>query len=401
MADRNRKPKGPGQTLGEMLAERGVSRRSFLKFASYTASILALPPTAATAIAEGLAKARRQSVIWLSFQECTGCTESITRASSPSIEDLIFDFISLDYHHTLQNASGHLAELAREQAMEENKGEYLVIVDGSVPLKDDGVYSTIAGMTNLQMLQDTVRNAKAVISVGSCAAFGGIPGANPNPTGAVAIDEIITDKPVINIAGCPPIPEVITASLVYTLANGAPPPVDGQGRPLFAYGRTIHEHCPRRAQFDAGRFAREFGDEGHRLGYCLFALGCKGPETYANCSTLHFNETPDLWPIGIGAPCFGCTMKSVGFNKPLFQEGALMPNYVTPIDVDDLSMLYETRLELEPYAARLAATERRLRYARGPPVPRVPKSPRCPTACRAAPAPTWNSTPTSRSTRSM
>jgi hydrogenase small subunit len=92
------------QTLGEMFSERGVSRRSFLKFASYTASIMALPPTAATALAEGLANARRQSVIWLSFQECTGCTESITRASSPSIEDLIFDFISLDYHHTLQNA---------------------------------------------------------------------------------------------------------------------------------------------------------------------------------------------------------------------------------------------------------------------------------------------------------
>ena len=211
MADNRPFDRKPAPTLGDALAERGISRRSFLKFASYTASIMALPPGAASAMAEGLAAARRQSVIWLSFQECTGCTESITRAKAPSIEDLIFDFISLDYHHTLQNASGHLAELPREQAMEENKGEYLVIVDGSVPLKDDGVYSTIAGMTNLQMLQDTVRNAKAVISVGSCAAFGGIPGANPNPTGAVALDEIITDKPVINIAGCPPIPEVITA----------------------------------------------------------------------------------------------------------------------------------------------------------------------------------------------
>ena len=201
MSDKNAAARGPvtaaNKTLGEALSDRGVSRRTFLKFASYTASIMALPPTAATAIAQGLANARRQSVIWLSFQECTGCTESITRAGTPSIEDLIFDFISLDYHHTLQNASGHLAELAREQAMEENKGEYLVIVDGSVPLKDDGVYSTIAGMTNLQMLQDTVRNAKAVISVGSCAAFGGIPGANPNPTGAVPISDLVTGKPLI------------------------------------------------------------------------------------------------------------------------------------------------------------------------------------------------------------
>ena len=199
MADRNRKPKGPGQTLGEMLAERGVSRRSFLKFASYTASILALPPTAATAIAEGLAKARRQSVIWLSFQECTGCTESITRAGTPSIEDLIFDFISLDYHHTLQNASGHAAEEARHAAMRENAGEYIVVVDGSVPLKDDGIYSTIAGISNLQMLEETVKDAFAVISVGSCASFGGIPAAKPNPTGAQSVSDLITDKAIINV----------------------------------------------------------------------------------------------------------------------------------------------------------------------------------------------------------
>ena len=116
---------------------------------------------------------------------------------------------------------------------------------------------------------------------------------------------------------------------------GTLPALDDEGRPLFAYGRTIHEHCPRRAHFDAGRFVRQFGDEGHNLGYCLFAMGCKGPETYANCSTLHFNEVPDAWPIGIGAPCFGCTTKGVGFTKPLFQEAALPPNYVPPIYPSD------------------------------------------------------------------
>ncbi len=194
------------RTLGEVLTDRGVSRRTFLKYASYTASIMALPPTAATAIAQGLANARRQSVIWLSFQECTGCTESFTRAKAPSLEDLIFDFISLDYHHTLQSASGVAAEEARHAAMQENAGKYIVIVDGSVPLKDDGVYSTIAGISNLQMLEETVKDAFAVIAVGSCAAFGGIPYADPNPTGAVPISEIITDKPLINISGCPPIP---------------------------------------------------------------------------------------------------------------------------------------------------------------------------------------------------
>jgi hydrogenase small subunit len=320
MADNRPFDRKPAPTLGDALAERGISRRSFLKFASYTASIMALPPGAASAMAEGLAAARRQSVIWLSFQECTGCTESITRAKAPSIEDLIFDFISLDYHHTLQNASGHLAELAREQAMEENKGEYLVIVDGSVPLKDDGVYSTIAGMTNLQMLQDTVRNAKAVISVGSCAAFGGIPGANPNPTGAVAIDEIITDKPVINLPGCPPIPEVMTGTVAYLLSFAGIPELDHLGRPKAFFGEAIHDRCYRRPFYEKGQFAKSFDDEGARQGWCLYEVGCKGPVAYNACATLKWNGGVSF-PIQSGHGCLGCSEPGFwdlgGFYKPL------------------------------------------------------------------------------------
>ena len=98
---------------------------------------------------------------------------------------------------------------------------------------------------------------------------------------------------------------------------GTLPALDAEGRPKFAYGQTIHEHCPRRAHFDAGRFAERFGDEGHRNGYCLYKLGCKGPVTYAICSVEHFGEVNDAWPIGIGHPCFGCTEKGVGFAIPL------------------------------------------------------------------------------------
>jgi len=307
-------------TLGEMLTERGISRRTFLKYASYTASIMALPPTAATAIAQGIANARRQSVIWLSFQECTGCTESITRAHTPSIEDLIFDFISLDYHHTLMNASGVLAEEAREQAMADNAGEYIVIVDGSVPLKDDGIYSTIAGMTNLQMLKDTAKNAFAVISVGSCAAFGGIPGANPNPTGAVPISEIITDKPIINISGCPPIPEAMTGTIAYLLSFGSIPELDDLGRPKAFFGEAIHDRCYRRPFYERGMFARSFDDEGARQGWCLFEVGCKGPVTYNACATLKWNGGVSF-PIQSGHGCLGCSEPNFwdmgGFYKPL------------------------------------------------------------------------------------
>jgi hydrogenase small subunit len=324
MADNNRRIDKAKHTLGDMLAERGVSRRSFLKFASYTASIMALPPTAATAIAQGLESARRQSVIWLSFQECTGCTESITRASSPSIEDLIFDFISLDYHHTLQNASGHAAEAAREQAMEENKGKYIVVVDGSVPLKDDGIYSTIAGITNLQMLEETVKDAFAVIAVGSCATFGGIPGANPNPTGAEAIDKIVheinPDMPVINISGCPPIPEAMTGTIAYLLSFGEIPQLDHLGRPKAFFGEAIHDRCYRRPFYEKGLFARSFDDEGARQGWCLYEVGCKGPVTYNACATLKWNGGVSF-PIQSGHGCLGCSEPGFwdlgGFYKPL------------------------------------------------------------------------------------
>ena len=308
------------KSLGYMLAQRGVSRRAFLKYASYTASLMALPTAATTAIAQGLAAARRQSVIWLSFQECTGCTESITRADSPSIEDLIFDFISLDYHHTLQAVSGHAAEAARKAAMAENKGKYIVIVDGSVPLKDGGVYSTIAGMTNVQMLEETARDAFAVISVGTCAAFGGIPYADPNPTGAVPISELVTHIPVINISGCPPIPEAMTGTISYLLSFGAIPDLDHLGRPNAFFGENIHDRCYRRPFYERGKFAESFDDEGARRGWCLYKVGCKGPVTYNACATLKWNGGVSF-PIQSGHGCIGCSEPGFwdqgGFYKPL------------------------------------------------------------------------------------
>ena len=156
------------QTLGEVLRERGISRRSFLKFCAATASSMALPPTMIPVIAATLEQARRPSVIWLSFQECTGCTESITRSGSATIEDLIFNTISLDYHHTLQAASGDAAEHAREQAMKENYGKYILVVDGSIPDGNNG-YSTIAGISNRDMLLEVAAGAAAIVAVAVCA----------------------------------------------------------------------------------------------------------------------------------------------------------------------------------------------------------------------------------------
>ena len=307
-------------TLGELLARRGVSRRAILKYAAYTTSLMALPPSMTTAMAQGLANARRQSVIWLSFQECTGCTESFTRSFNPTIEELIFDFISLDYHHTLQAASGYAAEEARLAAMKENKGKYIVVVDGSVPLKDGGVYSTIAGISNLQMLEETVADAFAVIAVGTCATFGGIPFAKPNPTGAVPISDIITDKPLINISGCPPLPEAMTGTISYLLSFGTIPELDHLARPLAFFGETIHDRCYRRPFYDRGKFAKSFDDAGARKGWCLFELGCKGPIAYNACATQKWNGGTSF-PIQSGHGCIGCSEPGFwdkgGFYQPL------------------------------------------------------------------------------------
>jgi len=307
-------------TLGEWLSRRGVSRRAVLQYAAYVGALMALPPAASGALARGLAAARRQSVIWLSFQECTGCTESWTRSFSPTLENLIFDFISLDYHEALQAASGEAAENARLAAMAANKGKYIVVVDGAVSTKDGGVYSTIGGVANVDMLADTVKDALAVVAVGSCAAFGGIPSAKPNPTGAVAISQLVVDKPVVNISGCPPIAEAMAGTLAYLVAFGNLPELDHLGRPKAFFGETIHDRCYRRPFYERGLFAEGFDDEGARRGYCLYKVGCKGPVTYNSCATLKWNGGVSF-PIQSGHGCLGCSEPDFwdqgGFYRPL------------------------------------------------------------------------------------
>jgi hydrogenase small subunit len=303
--------------LIESLARQGVSRRTFSKYCATLASMMALSPLAGRAMAQALAAApaasQRPSVIWLPFQECTGCTESITRSHSPTLERLIFDLVSLDYQETLMAAAGHQAEEALHAAMKANAGKYLLIVDGSIPLGLDGAYSCIAGRSNLDTLREVAQGAAAIIALGSCAAYGGLPKANPNPTGAVSVADIIKDKPIVNIPGCPPIPVVITGVLAHYLTFGSLPELDGDGRPKAFYGETIHDRCYRRPFYDQGKFAKTFDDEGARNGWCLFELGCKGPVTHNACATTKWNEGTS-WPVESGHGCLGC-------SEPDFWDG--------------------------------------------------------------------------------
>jgi hydrogenase small subunit len=312
-------------TLADALAAQGVSRRGFLKFCAATASLMALPPAMVPRIADALANARRPSVIWLPFQECTGCTESITRSHAPTLESMIFETVSLDYQHTLMAASGHRAEQARHAAMKENYGKYLLAVDGSIPTKNHA-YSCIAGVSNYEIFLEAAQGAAAIIAIGTCAAFGGIPAALPNPTGAQSVRTVLTDagidKPVINISGCPPIPTAITGVLAHYLTFGKVPELDHLGRPMAFFGQSIHDRCYRRPFYERGQFAETFDDEGAKKGWCLYKLGCKGPVTYNACAVIKWNQGTGF-PIEGGHGCLGCSEPGFwdwgGFYRPLSQ----------------------------------------------------------------------------------
>ncbi len=312
------------ETIDDRLERCGVDRREFIGFVSrlMVAAPFGLGLTAAAspeAVAKTVAAVRRPSVIWLHFQDCTGCSETLLRTSAPDLGTLVFDLVSLDYHETLMAASGHQAEAALRDAMDQNDGQFVLVVEGSIPEKEHGIYMELAGKPALEILQEVGQRAAAIIAIGSCASWGGVPSAAPNPTGAAGVERYLRTKPLVNIPGCPPNPYVFLATVLEYARTGQLPELDGQRRPKFAYDRTIHDHCPRRSHFDAGEFAKAFGDDGHRQGWCLYELGCKGPDTHAPCSTRHFNEIEGAWPIGIGAPCFGCTEQHLAFTVPLHE----------------------------------------------------------------------------------
>jgi hydrogenase small subunit len=312
----------------------GVSRRDFLKVCTLAAGAIGLPAWAGEKMADKAAAGAKPSVIWLHWQECTGCTESLLRTSAPGVAELILSLISLDYLETLMAAAGQQAEEALAAAMERGRGKYVLVVEGAIPMKTlqgervtresdahQAAYCRVGGKTALETTIAAAKGAAAIVAIGSCASWGGIPSADPNPTGAVGTREALRsvgiDRTVVTLPGCPANPYNLLGTVLQFATFGTLPALDDLGRPKFAYARTIHEDCPRRPHFDAGRFVQKFGDEGHRAGYCLYKLGCKGPATHASCSLNPFVEVPGAWPIGIGHPCFGCTEQKLAFRVPL------------------------------------------------------------------------------------
>ena len=322
--------------LMDALTRRGVTRREFLKFCTIMAGVLALPVDKVSRIASGLESAARVPLVWLEFQDCAGCTESLLRASRPTVAELVLDVLSVDYHETIMAPSGEQAEKSKADTIA--KGGHIVVVEGSIPLKDNGLYCCIGGRTAKDILFEAVEGAIAVLAVGNCAAFGGIPAANPNPTEAVGVADLVKNVPVVNLPGCPLNVVNLTATVVHFLTFGSLPALDYLKRPLFAYGKRIHDNCERRPHFDAGQFVEEWGDEGHRKGWCLYKMGCKGPETYHNCPTVRWNDGTS-WPVMSGHGCLGCS--EPGFwdtMTPFYRRLEDVPGFGVEATVDKVGL---------------------------------------------------------------
>ncbi len=253
--------------IGAVLDSVGVSRRDFLKFCGGITALLGLPPVFAGRIAKALenripfTKERRPSVLWLNLQSCTGCTESFTRADHPSVAEAVLNLISLDFNETLQAASGTEAEAACESAMAENYGKYILVVEGSLPSAETETYCVMCGKPGSHYVKRISEGAACVIALGTCSAYGGLPAAIPNPTGARAIDELVSPAKLVRIPGCPPIGDVLMATIVHLLFFGKLPALDSEKRPLFAYGKFIHEQCRRHYHFENAEMSTSFDVE--------------------------------------------------------------------------------------------------------------------------------------------
>ena len=314
-----KKAKIQEETYYESIMRKGYSRRDFLRFATYMTAFMGLESSMLGTVVKAMETKKRIPVIWEHFQECTGCSESFIRSDHPLVADVILDKISLDYTDTLMAAAGHQAEDAKKESMKENYGKYILVVEGAIPTKDGGVYCTIAGRTSVEILKESAAGAAAIITFGSCSAYGGVQAAYPNPTGSVPVSKIIKDKPIIRVPGCPPISEVMTGVVLYYAIFGTIPELDSQGRPKQFYGKRVHDSCYRRPYFDAGLYAASFDSEEAKKGYCLYKLGCRGPVTYNACGTTGWNNGVSF-PIKSGYPCIGCSENNFWDNAPFYER---------------------------------------------------------------------------------
>ena len=345
----------------DVIESEGVNRRDFLKWVSATTATLMLPPMFAPLVAEATELMNRVPVIWIELQDCAGNSEALLRSSAPTVDDLLFDVLSLEYHETLQACAGHDADKQLEEAVEHFKGKYLLFVEGAIPMAMNGQYGTVgaSGETFHDHLVRMAKDSAAVVAVGTCATFGGVPAAAPNPTGAVGVMDIVKGKPIINIPACPANPANMVGVVLHYVLTGQVPELDSLLRPKFAFGYRIHDNCERRAHFDAGEFVEEWGDEGAKNNFCLYKVGCKGPMTFNNCSIIRYNEGTN-WPVGVGRGCIGCSepqfWDKYAFERPMSNAKIKAPTGGVEKTVDEfgLGLLTATAIGIGVHAVTSA-----------------------------------------------
>ncbi|MEG0071682.1 MAG: hydrogenase small subunit [Raoultibacter sp.] len=298
-----------------LLEARGVSRRSFMKLCGTLAVAAGLSELAAPQIAQALAESvigakegKLYPVIWIEGASCTGCTEAFAQIDAPDPATVILEMISLNYSETLSAAAGHSMEEAKAQTIE--AGNYLLVYEGAVLERWNGNGLRVAAKPGTDHLAEAAAKANAVVALGSCAVNGGWMSAHPNPAGAVGVQKYLKeagiDTPVINIPGCPANPEWIVAVLVDVVQLKKLPALTSENKPSLIFGQTVHDNCQRRGHFENGEFVYEFGSKEEALGYCLYPLGCRGPQTKGNCGVVRYNHRRS-WCVEAGAPCIGCT----------------------------------------------------------------------------------------------
>ncbi len=324
------------QDLPHALESRGVSRRDFLEFCSLMVATLALPTRYVDKVVAALSQPQKPVLVWLEFQDCAGNTESMLRSSHPPVADVVLDLLSWEYHETIMAGAGKQAEAALARVVKEEKGKYIAIVEGAIPTADDGVYCTIAGRTALDIAREVCSNSAANIAVGACAWDGGLVRANPNPTGALGLEEAVPGVPVVNLGGCPHNVANTAAVLVHYLTFHEMPALDQYNRPLFAYGAIIHDQCERRAHYDAGRFVEEWGDEGSRKGWCLYKMGCKGPVATYNCPSVRWNDGTS-WPVKAGHGCIACAAHRFwDWSSPFYRRLPKVPGFGVDVTAEKI-----------------------------------------------------------------
>lgn len=325
-----------GTEFERMLEARGVTRRSFMKLcgavvAAAGAAQLTVPQVA-QALEESVIGAKEGNlypVIWIEGASCTGCTESFAQVDDPDPGTVVLDMISLNYSETLSAAAGYSMEEAKEQTIE--AGNYILIYEGAVLEGWNGNALRVAGKPGTEHLIEAAKNANAVVALGSCAVNGGWMGAHPNSSGAMGVQKYLEksgiNTPVINVPGCPANPEWLEAILVDVVMMNKVPELNSENKPTFAFDSTIHDNCERRGHFENGEFVYKFGSEEEAKNYCLYAVGCRGPQTKSNCGIVKYNHRRS-WCVESGAPCIGCCEAApedpghnwVEVNTPFFKR---------------------------------------------------------------------------------